>query len=394
MKKVALVTCYFKENFGSQLQAYATQKIFDELGVVNETVCVEGFKNEINRAKYLYFIRMIFDLNTVRDKLGFVKHLIAKRFKDNNFKKKMLVRNGMFNKFSSEKFHLSKKYKSLDDLRHNATDYSGFVVGSDQLWLPSNIEANYYTLNFVPNNIPKIAFSTSFGVTKMPFKQKNKASYFLNRIEYISVREKSGAEIVFNLTSRTVPTVCDPTLLFTANQWLDIQPKSRIISEKYIFCYFLGDNPEQRVFANLLRNETGIKIVQLQHMDKYIHADENFPDYAPYDIGPAEFISLIRDAEYILTDSFHGTVFSLLYSKIFFSFKRYNKESSVSTNSRIYSLLSILELEDRLLNANEDIKECLALNIDYTLIHEKIDQFREYSLSYLTDSLKKTKILV
>lgn len=91
----------------------------------------------------------------------------------------------------------------------------------------------------------------------------------------------------------------------------------RFIKEPYLFCYFLGNNPEQREFVKRFKDKTGYKIVQLQHCDEYIKSDVEFPDYTPYNVGPAEFVQLIRDAEYVFTDSFHASVFSLLYEKRF-----------------------------------------------------------------------------
>jgi hypothetical protein len=391
-KKIALITCYYQPNYGSQLQAYATQLILDKMGISNETICIDGLKNEINRAKYKYFLKHIFDINTVQDKFGFLQHAIAKKIKGKIFKEQMNERAKMFSQFSQDMFHLSPTYYSKKELSDNAKNYNAFIVGSDQLWLPSNIEADYFTLNFVPDDIPKIAFSTSFGIAKMPKAQKEKAKAFLKRLDWISVREKSGQAIVEDLTERAVPVVCDPTLLFTAQDWQKIQKPEHIVKEKYIFCYFLGNNPEQRTFAKKLHEETGFKIVQLQHVDKYIKSDNKFPDYAPYNIGPSEFISLIRDAEYVLTDSFHGTIFSLLYKKKFFSFRRYCKDTSVSTNSRLYSLLSQLHLESFLLKGNESIKYCLSKEIDYEAVHNIIAELRYFSANYLKNSIDKCKI--
>ena len=93
--------------------------------------------------------------------------------------------------------------------------------------------------------------------------------------------------------------------LFTAEEWGEGICKERFIKEKYLLCYFLGNNPIQREFVKKVKALTGYKIVQLQHCDEFIASDENFPDEAPYNVGPKEFIRLIRDAEYVFTESFH-----------------------------------------------------------------------------------------
>ncbi len=386
MKKVAIASCYFQYNYGSQLQAYATQKILDDWGVENETICIDGLKKEINYAKYKYFLRMILDTATVKGKWGSIKHAFRLHL-NKSFGNNVAVRNEKFKIFATEMFNLSPRYNSKAELTDQCNQYSAVIVGSDQLWLPSNIEANYYTLNFVPTAIPKIAYATSFGIANMPQRQKGKATAFLNRIEFLSVREKSGQEIIKTLTNKDVPLVCDPTLLFSAEEWMTIQKEERVINEKYIFCYFLGNNPIQREFANRLKKFTGLKIVQLRHMDEFIKTDESFADYAPYDIGPAEYVSLIRDAEFVCTDSFHGSVFSILHKKRFFSFKRYRKDSSVSTNSRLYSLLSLLKLNDRFLTGNEDIANCLNRKINYESVFCQLDEFRTLSKKFLKNAL-------
>lgn len=390
-KKIALITCYYQPNYGSQLQAYATQLIFDKMGVPNETICIDKIRAEINNAKYKYFIKHILNVNVFRDKLGFIKHIYQQTTR-RGFRKNIYSRNDMYKKFSVEKFHLSFPYGSKNELHTKACEYAAFVLGSDQLWLPSNIEADYYTLNFVPIDIPKIAYSTSFGVSQLLKTAINKAKVFLNRFDSLSVREQSGQEIIKELINKQVPVVCDPTLLFTASEWDTITTKKRLVEEKYIFCYFLGDNPAHRCFAKRLKEKTNYKIVQLQHLDKYIKSDNNFPDIAPYDIGPTGFIQLISDAEYVLTDSFHASIFSMLYKKDFFSFKRYNKDNAVSTNTRLYSLLTSLHAKNRLLTSDESIDDVLLRQLDYNIIHDEIATLRTFSINYIKKALAQAGI--
>lgn len=391
--KLALVTCYFQPNYGSQLQAYATQLLFDKLGLENETICIDGLRGEINNAKYRYFLSKIFDKNTVADKMATVRKLIAKKTKGKEFVRNLQLRADMFKRFEQDMFRISKYYKSKAELAENAYSYNAFVVGSDQLWLPSNIEADYYTLNFVPDDVCKMAFATSFGVSELPKRQAQKASEFLKRIDYVSVRERSGQKLVKKLSGRDVPVVCDPTLMFTAEDWNQTISQKRIFREPYLFCYFLGNNPEQREWVKKVKKETGFKIVQLQHCDEYIKSDENFPDEAPYNIGPKEFLQLIRDAEYVFTDSFHCSVFSMLFAKKFFIFRRYNNDSIVSTNGRIYSLLSLVHLDDRLLRGHEDVKCELSKGIDYELVHYELEKLRSFSYDWVKKCLAEKGVL-
>lgn len=387
MKRVALVTCYFQPNYGSQLQAYATQRALDKLGIENETIRIDGLRNEINKAKYRYFLSRIFDMNTINDKMATVRKVVA-QWRNPEYARNLSVRVRMFREFADTMFRLSDTYSSKEELTRSANRYSAFLVGSDQLWLPSNIEADYYTLNFVPDKIRRIAYATSFGVSTLPKRQAGKAKHFLKRIDHIAVREKSGQELVKKLTGQGVPVVCDPTLLFTAEEWNEMASVKPFTGGKYIFCYFLGNNPEQRDWVKRLSAHTGYKIVQMKHCDEYIDSDEGFADETPYDVGPKEFIRLIRDACYVCTDSFHCSVFSMLYSKRFFTFRRYNNDSPISTNSRLYSLLSLAGIEERLLCGNEDITSCTGMKIDYDQVHTKLGELRRFSYNWLESALK------
>lgn len=181
--------------------------------------------------------------------------------------------------------------------------------------------------------------------------------------------------------------------MFTAEEWAHLLNPDRFIKEKYIFCYFLGNNPDQRDFVRKVKEITGYKIVQLQFCDEYIKSDEGFPDYAPYNVGPAEFVQLIRDAEYVFTDSFHCTVFSLLHSKMFYTFRRYNNDSPVSTNNRLYDLLALVQQQQRLLTAKEDVQKCLDMTVDYNEVHCLLNEIRKFTENWLKDGLRKSGIL-
>jgi hypothetical protein len=399
--KLALVTCYYQPNFGSQLQAFATQLAMDKLGVANETIMFDGLRPEVNKAKVRYFLSRIFDRNTVKDKMATVRKYIAIK-RNPQYAKNLATRNRMFKDFALSMFHLSRQFNSKAEVTNVAFNYSAFLVGSDQLWLPSNIAGDYYTLNMVPNDIPKIALATSFGISKLPKRYGLKAGKFLRRIEYISVREVSGQKIVKEWAGRKVPIACDPTILFTAEEWVrafDANGSGERFAnyEKYIFVYYLGNNPWERDLVRTVRRESGLKIVQLAHCDEYIKSDEGFADYTPYDVGPKEFVELIRDAEYVFTDSFHCSVFSMLNHKKFFTFPRYSQDGNVSTNGRLYSLLSLVQQESRIVKKQDaktwNVKEKITISPDFDLIDEKLDELRQFTWSWLKDTLRGCEVL-
>lgn len=386
-KKVAIVSCYFQPNYGSMLQALATQEILNIMRVPNETIRIDGLQKEIRNAKMRYFRSRMFSVDVIKDKLGYLK-LAAVQTVNKEFGKKSTLRKKCFSDYAKSKFNVSRFYASKEELSRHAKEYAAFLVGSDQLWLPSNIAADYYTLSFVPDQVRKIAYATSFGVATLPQKQAEVAKQFIPRIDFLSVREQSGQKLIKQLLGIDAKLVCDPTLLLTRDDWRRLVENRRLIQEKYIFCYFLGDNQFSRECANYLREKTGCKIVALQHLDMYIHGDNAFADEAFYKINPDDFVNLIRHAEFICTDSFHGTVFSLIHHKNFFSFRRFWKATTMSTNSRLDSLLNVLGSEYRLIKSSAEFKTALRTPMDYSSVEEKLNEFRKDSLAFLEGALQ------
>ena len=330
----------------------------------------------------------LFNFEFLKAKLGMVKLKIDKKI-NKQLGKNISIRDKKYEEFRKV-FKLTEEYKTYAELNEKAKkDYSSVLVGSDQLWLPVNIVADYYTLNFVPDEVNKVSFSTSFGVSSVPEKYKEAYKKFLNRINHLSTREVAGQKIIKDLTGREAELVCDPTLLFNKEEWMSIQQEERIIKEKYIFCYFLGKNIEHRKFVERLKKETGYKIVSLNHADEYVKYSDIFADETPYDVGPAEFLNMIRNAEYVCTDSFHGTVFSLINNVKFFIFRRYSNKSKVSTNSRIDSLLGIVNLNERLLNGDEDAAKEITKKINFENVNTKLEEFRNKSKEFLSKALRQ-----
>lgn len=389
MKKTAIVSCYFQHNYGSMLQAYATQMALDKLDYENETIDIAGFNHEIKKAKILYFAKASLTSDILISKLGMAKNVLIKKFSKNDYDRLSKVRSDRFDAFGKKYFRLSSRYSSKEELGKKCDEnYSSVLVGSDQLWLPGNIAADYYTLNFVPTTVNSIAYATSFGQSSLPKDSAKKATIFLKKIKHIGVREESGQKLVKKLAGRNVPVVCDPTLLFTGDEWMKIQKKEPIIKGKYILCYFLGNNPPHREFAEKLKKETGCKIVALTHLDEFVKSDEGYADETPYNIDPADFLNLIRNAEYVCTDSFHCSVFSILYKKEFYTFRRYNRNTRQSTNSRLDTLFKITGIEGRLLAGDEKIVDCLNIKTDFDEAHKKLAGVRQQSYEYLKVALQ------
>lgn len=385
-KRVGMAINYDYPDYGGMLQAYASFRKISDLGFIPEAINIDALSKDIRKKKIIYFAQNILDVSIVREKSRIIEKKIRSKL-SKELQTNMNKRYSAFEKFHKEHFKISEQYKNWDDLRNGCKNYSSVVVGSDQLWLPSNIAGDYYTLSFVPDEVNKIAYATSFGVSCIPRNQEASTTTFLSRINYLSAREEAGQKIIYKYTKRTAPLVCDPALLLTANEWNKEITDERFISEPYIFCYFMGNNPWQRKFVCKLKEKTGLKIVALLHLDQYIKSDEEYVDAAPYDVSPSDFINLVKNAEIVCTDSFHGTVFSLIYSKKFFTFMRFSDKATLSTNSRIETLLKRLGVSDRLVQQNADVDKMLATEINTEKIQKQLDGFREESLQYLVGAL-------
>lgn len=388
MKPIGLVTCYFHHNYGSMLQAYATEMIMQQMGLPFQTIACKAPINYMQENKILYIIKKLL-IADWKMRLGKMK--IERAKKDNPmFAKNWEIRNKAFDQFAETFFHVSPYCKNREELTKMAENYSAFLVGSDQLWRTDSVEHGYYTLEWVPNHIRKIAYSTSIGVKEVPWFQVEKNKRFMNRFDHIALREQSACDLVYKLTGRKVPVVLDPTLLFTGDQWLGIQQQEPLTNGKYIFCYLLGDNPSQREFIKNVKEKTGYKIVALQQLDDYIPSDEGFADEAPY-VGPREFLNYIRNAEYVFTDSFHCSVFSILYKKNFFTFSRFAEGAKQSTNTRIDNLLHITGLEERRMTNDKTIEEVVNFKRNFDGVDEKLNALRKSSMDYLYNAFKDLK---
>ena len=385
MKPIGLVTCYFHHNYGSMLQAYATEMIMQQMGLPFQTIACKAPINYMQENKILYIIKKLL-IADWKMRLGKMKIERAKK-ENPMFAKNWNIRNKAFNQFAETFFHVSPYCKNREELSKMAENYSAFLVGSDQLWRTDSVEHGYYTLEWVPDHIRKIAYSTSIGVKEVPWFQVEKNKRFMNRFDHIALREQSACDLVYKLTGRKVPVVLDPTLLFTGDQWLGIQQQEPLTNGKYIFCYLLGDNPSQREFIKNVKEKTGYKIVALQQLDDYIPSDEGFADEAPY-IGPREFLNYIRNAEYVFTDSFHCSVFSILYKKNFFTFSRFAEGAKQSTNTRIDNLLHITGLEDRRMTKDKTVEDVISYKGSFDGVNVRLNAYRKSSMDYLNNALK------
>lgn len=385
MKKVGLAVCYDTKNFGSQLQVLATVKKVEEFGYDTEII---RYKKKLTPTFVMQTIPRLFNMSFIKTKLT-AKNKDKKIAQHPEIAKKVSTRNKRFQMFVTEYFtNLSKAYNGWENLvKESEKNYDIFLCGSDQLWLPNNLGSHFYTLEFAPDNKPKIAYATSFGVSQIPDGQKKATAKYLNRFQNLSTREIAGQKIIKELTGKIAQVVCDPTLLFDAEEWKQMLPEKKVVEEPYVFCYFLGTNEEHRAAANEFKTKTGLKIVTCPYLDNFVETDQKFGDVQLFDMDAADFVNLIRRAEFILTDSFHGSVFSILNHKKFMTFNRFNAGAN-SRNSRIDSLCTLLGLSERRYNGNVmDVEK----DIDYIEVEKRLGELRADSVKYLENALEQEK---
>ena len=377
---VGLCIVFKNHNYGSILQSYGTLMKLDELGVPYEIL---NYQHPKSLSFYVNALSRLGSIDTIYSKIRLAKKKLG-RYLHPKYAKNESIRGARFEEFVRSNFkNITAPIRSFSDLQEYASRFTDVLVGSDQLWLPSGLGTGFYNLMFVPEETNKIAYAASFGVASIPPYQKNQTREYLERIQHISLREEAGQKIVRELTGRNAPVILDPTMVVTKEQWDSRIENKAVVEGPYIFCYFLGNNPEHREEVNKLAREKKLKIVVLRHLDEYIPEDEGFGDIAPYDVGPGEFVNLIRHAEYVCTDSFHGSVFSVIYHKQFLSFRRYAGGKN-SRNSRIETLFSntgIFRLFEK------DITEEIDRPVDWDHVDRKLEELRVKSNRFLHEAL-------
>lgn len=373
---VGIVTPLKVNNYGSKLQAYAVQQKLSQYGMRSEILL---FRPKRDYHAFLSIKKYTNRLKSVCQGLLLRYHGISAQASE---------RAKAISSLDQRCYSCSKEIFGYDELKAYAKRYSAIVCGSDQVWSPLGVEGGFYSVEFV-QGIPKIAFSPSFGVSELPEEMKDRYRKFIGDFSTLSVRETSGSELIFQLTGKKAPVTLDPTLTLPREAWDTFMGCSSVAvpKERYIFCYFLGKNPMHRQAVQRLKKLTGCKILMLPHFKGYTAADKDFADEEMYNVSPADFVKLIANAAYVCTDSFHGSVFSILYRKPFFCFERYSLEDRNSTNTRIYSLLEHLDLMGRMIAEEGQIQEKYLHQIEYEKVNQRLDDLRVQTDAYLARAL-------
>lgn len=385
---IGLTTPLSVPNYGTKLQAYAMQELIESLGFPVELINYHSqfdFRPRVVAKK-------VFSWQKTQQRIE--QRLTLQKYKRTpGLFEKVLTRWAAMDSFE-KLLRKSIPIRGFSALHEHASQYAAVVCGSDQIWLPVHLNAEFYTLEFAPENVRRISFAPSFGISSIPPSLRSRYSKFLSRLHHISVREESGRQIIRELTGKDVPVVLDPTLALDPERWVNLAATSTAKRPNgYIFCYFLGSNPDHRQAATKLGQDLKLQVVGLPHLEEFVPADSSFADINLFDVTPADFVHLIQNADLVCTDSFHGTAFSIIFKKNFVTFERFRSSSPLSTNSRIHSLLDKLNLRDRLATDVASATLIASNSIDHNRTQLILESLRNSSRQFLGNALSSSPSL-
>lgn len=364
-------------NYGGFLQEMALQDAIKSLGYECEIIDYD-VSQEFNTFSLKRGIKN-FSFEKIKKKLIKEKTIPLSDYVSDLVEK----RKNVFDEYRADNLVLSRKMSS-SDLSSVDLPYEQIVCGSDQIWNPDyNIPA--FFLNFGRKGCRRVIYAASIGKDHLSRHQKKIYSKLLEFPDYISVREDSAQKLILNITETDVKLVLDPTLLHRQEYWMEKADDSSLNYRNYIFCYFLNLTDEKVRAANDFAEKNNCEIIAIPYLHNEMEEySEKLNGKLFSEVNPADFLNLIRNAEAIITDSFHAIVFSIIFQKDFWCFGR--NAGTYSMNTRLHTLLSYVEMQDRMI-APEDLKNRTHntyVNID--LSNLKIKQ--KESITFLSNALE------
>lgn len=363
--KVGIVTFSFALNYGSLLQCYALQETINNMG--HEAYIVDLKEN--NKESYLSMKARFRGLVvTVASTFEFIPII-----KDRNNK----VRK--FQEFRNL-FNLTDECDDISDLQKIANKLDVLIVGSDQVWNP-HLQDFTYLFMLPVSGVKRIGYSISMGKAQEKDIEKYKSD--ISGFDAISVRERQIKEPIERLYGREVYVTVDPTFLLGADKWKHFMENAEVnVNSPYLLCFLFGKNKEYNTakykFVDAVAKEMGLKIIYLNHG----YNRRSFLKNSYCDCGIEDFIKLFRDASLIITDSFHGTVFSIIFQKDFYAIL-----DSKSTDRRKQDLLETMGISKRAVDISASNISWSRESIDYYLVDAKLKQLKQDALDYLRNEI-------
>lgn len=333
IKKKVVVATFLYTNYGGLLQGLALKTFldkFDNLDVYNLNFFTKWHSKD-SRVFNLY--------GTIKSRIGQILFSLIRLYPLSRRKIKT-------KSFKVKYFKLTRQYATVEDFIADPPIADVFVTGSDQVFNPKGIYRDVFYLNFRKDNLRKVSYAASFGGADFSEEEVNWIKPMVDDFDALSVREKSGSDFLTTKFNKKNEWVVDPVFLLTRKEWsgLAISAKSK---SDYIFIYALAAEEELLFIANKIKKETGYQIICVRPNSR------NFLDVDKvlYGCSPLEIIGLFENASYIVTDSFHGTAFSIIFDK---PFNVFISRPEVST--RIFSLLELVDLHEKIITFETRLK--------------------------------------
>ena len=366
-KKIAVMTWFHYHNYGTALQAIALRHVIKSDGyrVDNINYIPDGKVTSLSRNAFSWYLRKMKNIS--------LAVLNNRRCHDKK-------RDERFEEFISQHLTLTPACASSIDFESLNDEYGAFVCGSDQIWAPSCFDPKYF-MDFVKNNRKKVAYAPSIGLSSISDRYiKSRMAELIKSFHHLSVREEQGADLIFDLCDKRSEVVLDPTLLLTAAEWDELLPPTpEVDASPYILCYFLGANVRHWKKVEQISKALKMRVKVIPIFTKDLNKGYEIAG----GVGPKEFLDLIRKAYFVCTDSFHGTAFSILYNKPFCVFERFLNNDPISQNSRIYNILNLTGLCDRL---DIDVTKNL-MSTNWKQVDASVETARIKSKEYLSTAL-------
>ena len=368
MKKVAILTEHRARNHGSCLQAYALQQALIKLGYDPEII---DYRPQAIEDTFGVFIKSLLrdcGKNPIKIAMFFANALI--------FSPLRICREFKFYRYRKNKFRLSAKhYSKIDESAAKNLQYEAYICGSDQIWNPritKGMDPVYFAAPF-DASARKLSYAASIGLAELPEKDAADFVRLLTPLDTVTVREPSAVGLINSLCDKPVEVVLDPTLLLEPKQWKDFISERSASNKKYILVYSLMVDDSMISYANDLGKKTGLPVMFFDLRRRY-----GKHSMSKYTADPVDFLRYVHDAEYVVTNSFHGTVFSIIFEKQFICVPMQG------TSSRMVDLLTHLGLDNRILSNTAKIDA----QIDYQSVHDILCADRTRSLDILKSAIE------
>lgn len=378
------IATWYKENYGSILQAYATHTLLNEMGqdpVFLQFDSAGDFFSKVKSRVSTLGVRQ-----TVKQYSAVVKGRFAVR----PFQEKLALRLSAMDRFVDGNLNVTERVYTRDDYAECLGEADAFLCGSDQIWNPAiTCYSPFFWLSFVPSGVPKISYAPSMGMPRLSPDDRRFIVSQLNSFSAASVRESTTAEMLNGLEGLRVhvETVVDPTLIVPKERWEDLSDTSPVSQQEcgYAFAYLLRGNSEQRAFCTRLAQSRGLKLVVYPYLESVPQGPdaESWGDVRVFEDTPADFLARIRKASLVITDSFHCTIFSILFHRDFYVLRKTFDTASQTT--RIDEILSIAGLEDRIL---ENLDPVPVVDTDFSYAEERINAHARPSRDYLGRAIR------